>query len=222
MRKFKKSASKTLSAVLAAALLVSGLPQIPALEVKAASFNGTLSTADSASADGNVVQVSFNGGEVKAKITFLEDDIFRYNVDPSGEFSEYATANNGSDTAKIPQYPDSSDNYSHPAASVSDDGSHLVITSGNTTIKFEKATAKMTVEYGGSVVMQESAALSLGNRTTQSLVKNSDENFYGGGTQNGRFVHTGKTINIVNESNWVDGGWLPRTHFIILVKDMVF
>lgn len=54
--------------------------------------------------------------------------------------------------------------------------------------------------------MQESAPLSLGTKTTQSLVKNSGENFYGGGTQNGRFVHTGETIHIANESNWVDGG----------------
>src|SRR5699024_6468162 len=29
---------------------------------------------------------------------------------------------------------------------------------------------------------------------------------YGGGTQNGRFVHTGRKIQIVNESAWMDGG----------------
>ena len=33
-----------------------------------------------------------------------------------------------------------------------------------------------------------------------------DECFYGGGMQNGRFSHAGKVIQIVNTSNWTDGG----------------
>lgn len=206
MRKFKKFCSRMVSVILTAAMVAAILPQIPADSVKAAETGQTLSSVKSAAADGNVVEISFNDGEIKAKITFLEDDIFRYNVDPSGEFSEYATVNNASDTAKIPQYPDSSDEYTHPEASVSEEEDCFVITSGNTEIRFEKDTAKMTVAYNGKVVMQESKALSLGNSTTQTLVKNSGENFYGGGTQNGRFVHTGEVINIANESNWVDGG----------------
>ncbi|MGN0335452.1 MAG: S-layer homology domain-containing protein [Lachnospiraceae bacterium] len=206
MKGIKKTGSKVLSAILAAALLAGGLPQIPAAEVKAEeAFSGTLTSVDSASADKNIVTVNFNDG-VQAKITFLDDGIFRYNVDPSGEFSEYATMRYGDTDIKIPQYPDSSDEYSHPEAAVSEADDCVVITSGDTTIKFEKATAKMTVEYAGSVVMQESEALSIGKQTTQSLVKHDGENFFGGGTQNGRFVHTGKTISIVNESSWTDGG----------------
>src|SRR5699024_10168989 len=34
---------------------------------------------------------------------------------------------------------------------------------------------------------------------------NDDEYFFGGGTQNGRFTHKGKSINIANESGWTDG-----------------
>lgn len=205
MIKKKKMSSKFLSIVLAAAMVAGIAPQFPASTVEAA-FNGPLSSVKSAKANDNVVEVSFNNGDVKGKITFLEDGIFRYNVDPSGKFSEYATVNNAADTAKIPQYPDSSDKYSHPTATVSDENGNIVIAAGKTKITFDKDTAKMTVAYNDNVVMQESAPLSLGTKTTQSLVKNSGENFYGGGTQNGRFVHTGETIHIANESNWVDGG----------------
>lgn len=208
MKKVNKIRKQILAAILAAALTVSGLPMTPAMTAHAA-FSGSLTSVAGAETNGNVAEVSFNEGAVKAKITFLEDGIFRYNVDPSGEFSEYGTVNNDSHNAvqaKIPQYPDSSNNYSHPEAKVSEDDTYVTVSGGKTTIKFEKATAKMTVEFNGKVVMKEKAALSLGSSTTQTLEKNAGENFYGGGTQNGRFVHTGEVINIANESNWVDGG----------------
>lgn len=206
MKGMKKTCSKILSLVLTAAVLATGLPQIPAMEAQAASTDA-LAVADSAKATGNVVEVSFNGGELKGKITFLEDGIFRYNVDPSGEFSEYAAKVYGEDVqpAKIPQYPDSSDNYSHPAATVSEADGSIVITSGNTKIKFEKATAKMSVEFNGKTVMEESKALVFGDQPTQSLVKHDGENFFGGGTQNGRFIHTGEEIKVECQSRWLDG-----------------
>ena len=64
----------------------------------------------------------------------------------------------------------------------------------------------MSVAYKNEVVMEEKEALVLGDQTTQTLVKNDGEDFFGGGTQNGRFIHTGESINIKNESIWVDGG----------------
>ncbi len=206
MKGMKKTCSKILSLVLTAAVLATGLPQIPAMEAQAASTDA-LATADGAKATDNVVEVSFNGGALKGKITFLEDGIFRYNVDPSGEFSEYAAKIYGEEEqpAKIPQYPDSSDNYSHPAATVSEADGSIVITSGNTKIKFDKATAKMSVEFKGKTVMEESEALVFGGEPTQSLVKHDGENFFGGGTQNGRFIHTGEALNIACESGWLDG-----------------
>ena len=73
----------------------------------------------------NVVHVQFNDGEVAAKITFLEDGIFRYNVDPSGEFSEYAAPNSSSHVATIQQQSDDSDEYLKPEAQVNDTGDTL-------------------------------------------------------------------------------------------------
>ncbi|MDO4436487.1 MAG: glycoside hydrolase family 31 protein [Coriobacteriaceae bacterium] len=189
------------SAVLATA----ALSLVLATPAQAAPLTGV----KDATADKNVVTVTFNQGdkEVKGKITFLEEDIFRYNVDPSGEFSPYAKPKNEAHKAKIQAQPDTSEKYSKPTAAVDKSGDKIVITAGKTTIEFAKDTAIMTVKRGDKIVMQEKAALDLDkSATVQTLVKHDGEDFFGGGTQNGRFIHTGNTINIANESNWVDGG----------------
>ena len=72
-------------------------------------FRGQLSSVTDAKEDGNVVYVEFNDGAVEAKITFLEDGIFRYNVDPTGDFSKYAKPRSESHKGRIQQRPDESD-----------------------------------------------------------------------------------------------------------------
>ena len=154
----------------------------------------------------NVVDVTFAGG-VPGKITFLDDGVFRYNVDPTGEFSAYATPRDASHVARIQAQPDTSDRYEKPAATVSDTGDAFEISSDGVTVVLEKATGRLSIKAGERVVMQESAPLEISaDGTVQHVAKAEGENFFGGGTQNGRFVHTGKTINIANEGSWVDGG----------------
>ena len=168
-----------------------------------------LTEVKGATANGNVVTVTFAQGdkEVQGKITFLEDDIFRYNVDPSGEFDEYAKPRDEAHKARIQAQPDSSEKYSRPQATVSDAAGKIIITSGDTAVEFAKDSALMTVKRGGKVVMEEASPLDLDKSgTVQTLKKHDGEDFFGGGTQNGRFIHTGNAVNIVNESNWVDGG----------------
>ncbi|MDO4595852.1 MAG: glycoside hydrolase family 31 protein, partial [Coriobacteriaceae bacterium] len=158
--------------------------------------------------DGYTVDVTF-ANNLKGKITFLDDGIFRYNVDPSGEFSAYAKPKDKKHAAKIQAQPDTSKKYSHPKATVknNDADGTIEIKGGTTTIIFDKSTGKMTVKSGDRVVMEEAEALTVdGKGTVQTLVKHEGEDFFGGGTQNGRFIHTGNSINIANESNWVDGG----------------
>mgnify|MGYP005755030313 FL=1 len=203
--------------LLTAAMTISTFAYAAPVTVQAADpFSGSLSKVDSAEADGNVVEISFNDGAVTGRITFLENGVFRYNVDPSGEFSEYAKVRGGyPDTGRIQAQPDDSERYSHPAAAVEEDDDKFTITNGTTTIEFDKDTALMSVKAGNKTVMEEAAPLNIGSSgTTQTLVKHDETNynaglreeFYGGGTQNGRFVHTDETINISNESSWTDGG----------------
>lgn len=195
--------------VISTLILVAALTFAAPTPALAATYSGALKAVEAASLDtagGNVVNITFNDG-VRGRITFLDDGIFRYSVDPTGEFSEYATPRKPEHVAKIQAQPDSSDVYGHPQASVSESDGKIVIASGTTSIEFDKASAKMTVKRDGRVVMEERSPLDIGDSaTTQTLVRHDGEDFFGGGTQNGRFIHTGTTIDISNESNWVDGG----------------
>lgn len=177
---------------------------------QASSFEGTLTSAVSARVDEStpyVAYVTFNDN-VTAKITFLEAGIFRYNVDLSGEFSNYATPRSKDHVAKIQAQPDSSGKYDHPTASTGETDTAVTVTDGTVTLSFEKATGKLTVlNAKNEVVFTEAEALTItDNGTSQKLVRQDGENFFGGGTQNGRFLHTGDTIQVANTNNWVDGG----------------
>ncbi len=66
----------------------------------------------------------------------------------------------------------------------------------------------------GETVVKELLPVSFEKgKTTLTLSKESDEYFYGGGVQNGRFSHRGKVIAIENTNNWVDGGVASPTPF---------
>lgn len=97
-------------------MALSAFSTVGTTKVQAADFSGQLESADSVTINGNVATVSFNGGAITGKITFLEDGIFRYNVDPAAEFSDYPTVRGGySDTGKIVAQSDNSDRYTEPA-----------------------------------------------------------------------------------------------------------
>lgn len=213
MSKFRKTGTLLLTAVMA----LSAFSTVGTTKVQAADFSGQLESADSVTINGNVATVSFNGGAITGKITFLEDGIFRYNVDPAAEFSDYPTVRGGyPDTGKIVAQSDNSDRYTKPAATDASTDDAIVIKSGSTTIEFDKDTALMTVKSGDSTVMEEKVPLTFnGSNTVQTLVQHTEksntsetvaEQFYGGGTQNGRLVHTGEVINIANENSYNDGG----------------
>ena len=148
-KKMKGAGKKAAVTVTALGMVLTAFPPIPA---KAAEdFAGQLTSVESVKkgdAD-NIVIVTFNGG-VKAKLTFLEDGIFRYNVDPSGEFSEYAKPRQSSHKGRIQQYPDSSSEYSKPEAKIKDADGKFTITSKNVSVEFDKETdGTMITTHGG-------------------------------------------------------------------------
>ena len=170
---------------------------------------GAISKVTSAQRDAerhHIVQVSFQEG-IRGTITFLEEKIFRYDVSREGSVSEYAAPRDEAHTAKIQQRPDSSDAYMKPEAEVTEDPVSVCIRCKETCIVFEKETGRMTIYVGKRKILEEAKPLEFtGDETIQTLARHEKEQFYGGGTQNGRFVHTGKKIQIVNESAWMDGG----------------
>ncbi len=168
-----------------------------------------LSCAESVRKDsshGNIVYIDFNDN-IRGKLTFLEERIFRYDVDPGGVFGSYAVPKDEEHTAKIQQQPDESEEYSKPAAQVSETDHQIEVRCKDVAVVWEKSTAKMKITLHGRTVMEEAEPLTITEaETVQTLVKQENEHFFGGGTQNGRFVHTGKKIQIVNESAWTDNG----------------
>ena len=69
-------------------------------------------------------------------------------------------------------------------------------------------------EETGKTVWAEVAAAEFDeSKTVLTLAEGSDEYFYGGGVQNGRFSHKGEQIMIENTNNWVDGGVASPTPF---------
>ena len=80
-KKMKEAGKKAAVTVTALGMVLTAFPPIPA---KAAEeFAGQLTSVESVEkgSKDNIVVVKFNGG-VTAQLTFLEDGIFRYNVDP--------------------------------------------------------------------------------------------------------------------------------------------
>ena len=206
---FKKVVSAGLSMMMILGAVTANPYMIYAENQQASVKTGAIQSVSEVKVDDqdkHIVWVTFDNG-MKGKFTFLDNNIFRYNVDPSQEFGNYAPVRKGyPDTGKIPQYPDSSSNYAHPAASVTKTSTGYDIKAGNVTVSFD-ANAKMSVKANDKVVMQEKEPLKVGSSAIQTIVKNdaAHEQFFGGGTQNGRILHTGNTINIANESGWNDG-----------------
>ena len=152
-RKFAKKATALATVFGMAASLIPAVP----MQAKAADFTGQLTEVKSVEVDRtnkNIVMVTFNNN-VKGKITFLEDGIFRYNVDPSGQFSKYAAPNDTNHKGRIPQYPDESSKYSHPEAAVTSSEDAFTVKSGDVSIIFDKATAKMTIKEIGRASCRE-------------------------------------------------------------------
>ena len=92
---------------------------------------------------------------------------------------------------------------------VQDDAGSVFITTVKVKVELDKKTALMKVVnlQTGAVVLEEAEpAVFDKERVTLKLKEHPLEYFYGGGVQNGRFSHKGKTISIENQNSWTDGG----------------
>ena len=174
------------------------------VETKAESFN-VIGAVESFETNGNDVNLELTTGE-SIKVSILDQGVFRIYMDPEGEFQEDPTPNAASHTTKIIHKTE--DQYPQTAPTVVD-GDIITISTEKIELRIEKATSKMELfnKATNKVVWSETEPLKYNNsKTIQTLASTEDEYFYGGGTQNGRFSHKGKSIEIKNTNNWVDGG----------------
>ena len=99
---------------------------------------------------------------------------------------------------------------------VSEQGQNYVVTTSRVRLYIDKEMGLLTFQNratGRNVVRQVAPVLFEEDRTSIKLSTLPEEGFYGGGVQNGRFAHRGKSIAIVNTNNWTDGGVASPTPF---------
>ncbi len=92
-------------------------------------------------------------------------------------------------------------------------------------IEVDKKTTTFKVynKKNNQLVLESLAAFAFDKKQVVLKFKeNPDEYFYGGGVQNGRFSHKGKTILIENTNSWTDGGVASPTPFYWSTKGYGF
>lgn len=99
---------------------------------------------------------------------------------------------------------------------VKKDNSSVVLKTQKISVHFDNKSGLMDVvnlATGEKVVESVSPVTFTDGGTTLTFKARQGEYFYGGGVQNGRFSHKGKSIAIENTNNWVDGGVASPTPF---------
>ena len=166
-----------------------------------------LGAVTSAVLDGNKVDLTIQTGE-KIRFTFLEQNVFRMYMAPEGEpFREYPVANSSDHTATITNKTDEQyESEYNVVPTLEETDTTVTISTEKIKIEINKAqTLIKLMKADGTVVWEEAAPLKYKTGSTiQTLKTDEDEYFFGGGTQNGRFSHKGKTIKIATTNTWVD------------------
>ena len=94
--------------------------------------------------------------------------------------------------------------------------SEVVITTQKLQLKINKKQPLFSIINNATkqTIVQSLAPVKLDKRSaTLQLKEGENEYFYGGGVQNGRFSHKGKSISIENQNSWTDGGVASPTPF---------
>lgn len=196
-----------LSLVLVTSMVASNLTVFHAQEK--ISNNRQLADARYEKTDGNDVYLSFGGGE-KAKVTFLKDGVFRFNMEPDGIFKDAPEPMAPTHTTKIIDKNEQEyiDEYEEIEPVVTQENDKIIISTDKIQLLIDKNLAKMELkDANGKTIWKEKESLKYdGTETIQTLDTDKDEYFYGGGMQNGYFSHKNRKIEIVNKSTWVSGG----------------
>ncbi|MDQ6890039.1 MAG: DUF4968 domain-containing protein, partial [Bacteroidota bacterium] len=154
------------------------------------------------------VQLIFTDKQVLT-IDFYGENIFRVFEDTSGGIRDPESNPTTNILVQNPRKPVGQ-------LMVKDDANKITIASAKISIAIDKNTSLIKVINSANqkVALEMLKAVEFGEgKVTLVLKENPQEYFYGGGVQNGRFSHTGKTISIVNENSWTDGGVASPTPF---------
>lgn len=155
------------------------------------------------------VEVNYANGK-QLTIDFYGDNIFRLFRDDNGGVIRDPQA---TPTAKI--LVDNA-RRSVMAVDIRPEADGYVVATSRVAIRLNKNDGLLSIvdTKTGDTVVESVAPVSFDKGATTLVLKTQgNEYFYGGGVQNGRFSHKGKSIAIENTNNWVDGGVASPTPF---------
>lgn len=156
----------------------------------------------------STIEVLFSNNQ-RLLFDFYGDDIFRLFQD-----------NNGGVMRDPEAKPEAKILVDNPRKltklNLAEESKQVTILTDKIKIELNKAVPllKITNLSTNRVVLEEVTPVRFEkSEVTISLKENPEEYFYGGGVQNGRFSHKGKTIAIENQNSWTDGGVASPTPF---------
>ncbi|MES9507545.1 NPCBM/NEW2 domain-containing protein [Streptomyces sp. NPDC000609] len=167
-----------------------------AAQAGAAEPDTTVGDLTGFSADGAVYHLT--AGAAEARVSFVSAETFRIELAPDGTFSDPA-----GDDIVLPQ-------GKPPRTRWKERGDRYELSTADVTLRAYKSPLRFALyRADGTRVWSETKGLSWnGERTTQTLARGADEQFYGAGMQNGRgnTSHRDKTVEVGVDYNWDDGG----------------
>ena len=162
----------------------------------------TYSVLSSKKINSTTVELSLSNKK-HALIDFYGENIFRIFID-----------NNDKELRDPQANPPANILVTHPRKAVSniilnEANGAVTISSAKLSVIFNKATSSFSIknlQTEATVVAATTPFQFEKSKVSLQLTEQVSEYFYGGGVQNGRFSHKGKTIAIENQNSWTDGG----------------
>ncbi|UCS95507.1 DUF5110 domain-containing protein [Echinicola marina] len=169
----------------------------------------SLRIADAKKRNNTTIEVSLNNHQ-KILIDFYGDHIFRLFQDNSGKGLRAPEAK-----------PEAQILVNNPRKEVkslqlSQDSDQVTISTDKIQLSIDKNTLLFDITNLESkkLILESLEPITFAkDQVSITLKESTNEYFYGGGVQNGRFSHKGKKISIENQNSWTDGGVASPTPF---------
>lgn len=152
----------------------------------------------------NRFAVEYETGE-HGQLYFYDDNIVRFYMDPEGEFADPAPRDPERPARIEEKEFDAFDKFK---VNLKENQDQYILSTNAMSVELDKKKGTMAIfNANHEAVAEEVEPLKWSeDHATQTLKANEKDQFFGGGTQNGRFTHKGDSIEIRNTNNWVDGG----------------
>lgn len=160
-------------------------------------YSGAYSLGRITSFEAQGDQYTITCNRAKVKLQFPREDIFRIWMAYDGHFTDPV----GKDV--VVALPEKAANVAQ-----SDRGDYYLFTTDKLALRAYKNPLRFALYRAdnSTIVWEETQGMTYGESTIQYIKRGSTEYYYGGGMQNGRFSHRGKSIKLGIDYNWEDGG----------------